>query len=276
VNHAMTAQLISEAKMPASLRKDLRRRLDAFYQNAADYTAFQAVSDQVLCWEGIEQEIRARAEASADVVKVLEVGAGQSGFAAYLSRQDTRARIHYTAQDVTTQNANWLESQADAVVYEDVCSIPVGAGFDIIFSTFVLEHVTDPTAHLDHIHRLLKPNGSLFIVCPRYDAPGYFCPSSRHLRWPTRLRFGFCWAWARIASFLTRRPSFLIQTDLAAFHQPFFIDADAVHWVSMLDLRFWARSKNAHLEQFTFGSPAPFTKDWLVKRLLTCAVHIRT
>jgi hypothetical protein len=105
--------------------------------------------------------------------------------------------------------------------------------------------------------------------------PGYLCPSSRHLCLPTRIYFGIRSSWSRVSSWICRRPAFLIQTDLAAFQGPFFTDADAVHWVSLIDLYLWARKKGASLRRLSIGRPRIGSKDWIVKRWLTCALEIR-
>lgn len=41
--------------------------------------------------------------------------------------------------------------------------------FDIVLSTEVMEHVSDPKLFLDEIHRVLKPNGHLVLTTPFLD-----------------------------------------------------------------------------------------------------------
>jgi hypothetical protein len=77
-----------------------------------------------------------------------------------------------------------------------------------------------------------------------------------------------------LLALISGTPAFLIQSDLAAFHGRFFVDADAVHWSSLLDLRLWARREALSLRTLAVGAPAPGTRDWIVKRLLTCSVQI--
>jgi SAM-dependent methyltransferase len=272
----MKAQLIPEAKLSVLEKQTLRCQLDEFYGKVSDYIAFEQASHQTIAWSNIRAKIDDRLQKKGgDIVMILEIGAGRSGFGEWLKEQGLRDRVRWSTQDVTTQNARWLDSQADEIFYGDVSEIPATAQFDIVFSTYVLEHVTDPAIHLNYLHSFLRPDGSLFIFCPRYDLPGYFCPSSRHLNWFTRLGFGLQWGGGRLNSLVSGRPTFLIQTDLAAFHQPFFIDADAVHWVSLLDLKQWTRSKGAMIRSLQYGSPKSWSKDWIVKRFLTCAVEIR-
>jgi 2-polyprenyl-3-methyl-5-hydroxy-6-metoxy-1,4-benzoquinol methylase len=270
------AKLIPEAKMSAFEKETLRSQLDKYYQQVTDYTAFETVSNQAFCWEKIEDEIYRQRKDDGKPIRILEVGAGRSGFSMYLKSKSLRQKVHYTAQDVTKQNASWLESQADNVIYGDISVISESNCFDIIFSTYVFEHVTDPSGHLARLYTFLKHGGSLFIFCPRYDVPGYLCPSSRHLNFPKRLEFSIRWGWARLSAFLYQRPTFLIQTDLAAFYQPFFKDSDAVHWVSLLDLQLWARHHNLLFRSIRLVSLGETgVKNWIVKRWMTCAVQMQ-
>jgi len=267
-----------EARVSREARLDLRCRLDDFYRNVPDYSAFHESSNQVPCWEQVARELHRRIQQNGEphiLLRVLEVGAGRSGFGNWLLEQGIRDRFHWTAQDVTDQNLPWLAEHADVLHIGDVSSLDLAQSFDIIFSTYVLEHITDPVSHLNTLHTLLRPGGSLLIFCPRYDVPGYLAPSCRHLGRLTRLRISLTVAWHRIQTLLTRKSAFLIQTDLAAFHGPFFTDADAVHWVSEMDLHFWAKRLDSSLKRLAVGKARFGSKDWVVKNYLTCAVQIQ-
>ena len=141
-----------------------------------------------------------------------------------------------------------------------------------------VEHVTDPAQHLDVLWSLVSATpgaeGSLFLFSPRYDLPGYLCPSARHLPAWVRLRFLLAASLWRLASLITRQPQFLIQTDLAAFHRPFYLDSDAVHWVSLIDLKLWASTHFGRCESLRVGSLEVFSKNWIIKRFCTAAVKI--
>ena len=274
----MKVRLLPEAQLSSSEKLVLRKKLDAFYHNVPDYTAFKTPSDQIHCWEHVVIELQERLKSHGTrtpPIRVLEIGAGKSGFGAWLVQRGLRAQVHWTAQDVTSLNADWLMTRADEFVLGDVSAIKAVACFDVILSTYVLEHTTDPSDHLNSLNALLRPSGSLFVFCPRYDVPGYSCPSSRHLGLISRLGLMLQMLRFRLRSRLSRDPAFLIQTDLAAFHVPFFTDADAVHWVSLFDLSLWAKRSGLFLRKIEIGNPRMGSKDWIVKRLLTCAVHMR-
>lgn len=50
--------------------------------------------------------------------------------------------------------------------------------FDLVYSTFVLEHTTDPEILISEMARVLKPNGQLVILCPNFGSPNRRSPNS--------------------------------------------------------------------------------------------------
>ena len=246
-----------------------------YYALAKPRDFFRTPSEQIHCWTHIADRIRQLA-ATGKQVKILEIGAGRSGFGHFLLDQGLRKICIWTAQDVTRQNAEWLEANADKVIFGDIETSPIEGAYDIVFSTFVLEHVVNPLVHLASLASLVKTaHGTLFIFCPRYDFPGYLTPSSRHLTKFIRLKFLLYSLMSRVKTIVTGKPAFLIQTDLAAFYQPFFTDADAIHWASLYDLKCFARNQGAVLNILKIGNPKFPSKDWIVKRLLTAGVSIQ-
>jgi SAM-dependent methyltransferase len=165
----------------------------------------------------------------------LEIGAGRTGFASYLG--DTRQRLEFHVQDITRRNGDYLSRIADKVWLCEATEIE--DKFDVIFSTFVYEHMTRPKATLEHLLTMLRPNGSIFVASPRYDFPGYFSPSARHLSRARRLELAVQLMLRRLRVILGGSPTFLIHFEPAAFDGPWFRDADAVHWVSLWDLKRW-------------------------------------
>jgi 2-polyprenyl-3-methyl-5-hydroxy-6-metoxy-1,4-benzoquinol methylase len=271
----MKPQLLSVTNCDEQIIKQIKTRLDEFYGTVSDYSAFETPSEQIHCWTHVADKIRQLA-ASGEQVKILEVGAGRSGFGHFLLGQGLRNICIWTAQDVTRQNAEWLEANADRVIFGDIETSTIEGTYDIVFSTFVLEHVVNPLVHLNSLASLVKgAHGTLFIFCPRYDFPGYLTPSSRHLTKFARFKFLLYSLMSRIKTRVTGKPAFLIQTDLAAFYQPFFTDADAIHWASLYDLKCFARHQGATLNILKIGNPKFPSKDWIVKRLLTVGVSIQ-
>jgi len=209
---------------------ELRQRLDAFYAATTEYSDFQVESNsKPEIWTPIVGFIEQRL-AEQKSCRVLEFGAGRTGFGRFLGR--LRDRVKFEVQDVTPQNREYLAGEADAVHIGDVAATT--GPYDVIFSTFVWEHISNPRLTLDLLLRRLAPGGALFIACPRYDMPGYIPPSARHYRVGARLRL-VLWQTARWLGLSSNQDRFLIHTDPALFHLPWFRDSDAVHWVSLRD-----------------------------------------
>lgn len=63
------------------------------------------------------------------------------------------------------------------------------ASFDVVFSSHVLEHVTDPVATLRECRRILKPGGRCLVVTPNTGSLGhrFFGPNWRGLEPPRHL-----------------------------------------------------------------------------------------
>ncbi|MFM9835548.1 MAG: class I SAM-dependent methyltransferase, partial [Methylophilaceae bacterium] len=240
-NNTLKPALLSVNDCTPQTITQIKAKLDDFYGTVTDYSAFETPSEQTSCWEHVADKIRILA-ASGNPVRVLEIGAGRSGFGQFLLAQGLRKQCIWTAQDVTQQNAAWLKSNADNVIFGDIETASAIDAYEIVFSTFVLEHVVNPPAHLARLASLVKAaKGTLFIFCPRYDFPGYLVPSCRHLSSAVKFQFLMTSIFSRFKTLVTDKTTYLIQTDLAAFHQPFFTDADAVHWVSQFDLHSFAR-----------------------------------
>ena len=212
----------------------LRERLDAFYQATDDYLAFGSRSDQSPCWHPVLACIRERtAAASAPPLRVLEFGCGWSGFPAALG--DLRAKVHLSLQDVTDRHREKLAPEIDAFHAGDLATL--GGPFDVIFSTYAWEHVSNPAATFRTLCGLLAPGGSLFLFGPRYDFPGYLPPSVRRSSLATRLAAHAWLPFARLRTRLSGVPGWWIHYEPAVFlAKDWYPDADAIHWVSRADL----------------------------------------
>ena len=211
---------------------ELRSRLDAYYQSASDYVAFDEVNAKPVFWKPVIE--RARSIASKrERCDILEIGSGMTGFPHALGGD--LDGISFSAQDVTSRNEEHLRSVADNVYISDLSEIK--DQFDVIFSTFVFEHITSPNATLQHMLGLLKPGGSIFIACPRYGFPLYMPPSARHYGRLKRMRVMTSFLARRMRAWITGKPAFVIHTDPAILTHPYYVDADAVHWPSIRDIR---------------------------------------
>lgn len=210
---------------------NLKKRLDEFYSTTDDYTAFHQPNSHPQFWDHIKNTIQMFVQDQGNC-QVLEFGSGCTSFGKYLS--DLRSKVIFHVQDVTTTNQEYLSTQADHVFISDVTEIH--EKYDVIFSTFVWEHLTNPQKTLTHLLSILNPGGSIFLVSPRYDFPFYLSPSAKHLSKTERLWLSIWLVWRRVKVLLGEDPSFIIHTDPAVFHRQWFRDSDAIHWVSYYDL----------------------------------------
>jgi SAM-dependent methyltransferase len=240
--------------------KKLRERMDAFYASCTTYEAFQEPAAKTFEWDHVRVAV-AETVAARGRCRVLEFGAGMSGFSDYLG--DLRSSVELTVQDVTPVNAHYHRPRADRFHIGSV--LEIGGQFDVIFSTFVLEHVSDPRRTLEKLLTLLAPGGSLYIFCPRYDFPFYISHSADHYGRARRLAMGLEVMVRRMWSLVSRKPAFLIHCDPAALSMAWAIDRDAIHWASLVDLRLFFRGRGvvSKLRIYSGSSKDRFVKDWL-------------
>lgn len=216
---------------PEAQKANLGSKLQKFYEKTLSYPAFLEATMKPEFWEPVKNEAK-EILAKKNECQILEFGAGKTGFAKYLG--DMRKKVSLSVQDVTSINTSYLKSHADNVIIGPIKSIT--GKYDIIFSTFVWEHVCDPAATIEHLFAILKPGGSLFLVAPRYDFPFYISNSAKHLSYLQKLTICLWLPLRRILAKIRRKADFLIHLDPAVFHLPFSRDIDAIHWVSLVDL----------------------------------------
>ena len=211
----------------------LHSRMKNFYDSVDNYSAFQEPNSMPEYWQPIREVIQQCIKRKG-YCKVLEFGAGMTGFSKYLG--DIRSKITFDVQDITDANQDYLLSVADNVYIGDITQIK--EYYDIIFSTFVWEHLSQPKQTLDFILQRLNSDGSIFLASPRYDLPFYFPPSGKHLSLPKKVITSIWLLGQRVKTHVARRPQFLIHMDPACLHVNWFRDADAIHWASIYDLTY--------------------------------------
>lgn len=242
----------------------LEKRMTEFYETVTDYPAF-GHSDglgHVGQWKVIIDWLENKAP-TADL-KVLEIGAGRSMFRKYAHTHCSRS-VHYTAHDVTSTNRMFLEENADEVVIAPVEELVTrNQKYDVVFHSYVLEHVVRPMAFLRAIDLLLCPGGIHCIECPKYDLFAYIPHSLDHLSMAARIG-------VKVRQILAHR-AFAVFDDPAVFHLPFRHDRDAVHWVSEHDLRRWysGRAKMCTWHASSYG-----IRHWVLNTFLTCRLLVQ-
>lgn len=224
----------------------LQERMFNFYRSTKSYNAFESDPDQSWIHAGLTPLIRTLLQ-NKNNIRILEIGSGRSVFHETVKIFGTA--VEYHAQDITAKNENTLKERADYVHIGELSRIK-DIKFDLIFSTYVWEHIAFPRNFLEKVDDLLLSGGYHVIVSPRYDFPGYLCPS---------LRYGY-----RKKQIITKfkhtlrclqracghsRYMFCINTEPAVLHVPWFRDADAIHIVSQHDSDRWHKEHGYRVQQ---------------------------
>ncbi len=241
---------------------ELETRLVEFYNTFTGYDAFNSLPEYPVLWDNV---LRLAREKTARPVRVLEIGAGRSGFGKFLRDRGARDEIHLTSQDITTANLAHLRASSDEVFTGNIDRL--AGTWDVIFHSYVYEHLCRPREFNERLWSHLAPGGHLLIQSPRYDFPLYFPPAWDHLSLPVKL-----WQTLRLAVGDLTGVRFTIFSDPAVFHLPFVRDRDAVHRVRKGDLRALF-GERATLCEFDLAPGS--LKDWIVKKLLTLRVILQ-
>ena len=87
--------------------------------------------------------------------RVLDYGCGTGPY-----RDELPARTEYVGADIPGNPQATVEIRSDGTV-----PLPDGS-FDLILSTYALEHVEEPNTYLAECRRLLRPGGTLALAVP--------------------------------------------------------------------------------------------------------------
>jgi hypothetical protein len=266
----MTTRLITENSHDAGR---LRLQMEAFYRDFSSYTAFMEASRIEHSWPLMLPTIENCIKATGSC-RILEFGSGKTGFAEFLRTHGVRNQVSLTLHDITPLCESWLKQEGDQVICGPILNL--SGKYDLIFSTFVLEHMTNPSSGLIHLWDRLAPGGSMYLICPRYDLPFYLPPSCDHLSLVGRFLLGLRVAIHRVKTVIQQKPAFLLLEDLAMFHLPWKKDRDAVHLVSQTDLKIFFKKMDGQVYTLSPTSN-PWhkgIKDWIVKNHLTLCLRV--
>ena len=212
----------------------------ASYYRQIDYTADTWTDESQLEARDILTEA-ARHEA------VIEIGCGRAN----ILKTGVVAQRRYTGCDFSRQvmeENRRAYPEATFLCIEDVAEFPVPAGsYDYVFSHYVLEHCVFPNRFLDECVRVLKPGGTLSILCPDFLGTGRmssqrsgFSPGTGREKlarrklldalvtgFDNKLRIPLYACWLRALA--GRRPGFYINLQPTCFTDAFSADVDAVY-----------------------------------------------
>ncbi len=115
--------------------------------------------------EGRYHEWLERAESLVGKGRLLEVGAGSGGFVKAAITRGWRV----DATEISESALELLRPTGARVLAGDLREIGLSeASYDLIASLEVVEHLTDPAAHLRELARLTRPRGALLITTPNF------------------------------------------------------------------------------------------------------------
>jgi SAM-dependent methyltransferase len=112
------------------------------------------------------EEWLAEAEGTVGRGRLLEVGAGSGAF----SRVALDRGWNVDATEISASGLQLLRETRANVHEGDLTSLGLpAAAFDLVVSLEVLEHLPEPSAHLDELARLARPGGLLLLTTPNFS-----------------------------------------------------------------------------------------------------------
>lgn len=103
-------------------------------------------------------------ESLSSSARLLDLGGGRGGLLEKIHNNVSRAAIALDP-DLTSLREHRLPSLARLCAFADDAPLAPGS-FDLILSTWLLEHLTDPQKVFDEASRLLVPNGRFVFLTP--------------------------------------------------------------------------------------------------------------
>lgn len=119
------------------------------------------------CYWGLLQAIRSQeknVEKKADL-KILEIGSGL-GYTTYALRKSGYDVLGYDISSTAVQSATKDFGPYYSAVPFERLKDQYSNGFDIIFLTEVIEHISEPVAFIDSLQALLKKDGCMIVTTP--------------------------------------------------------------------------------------------------------------
>lgn len=188
---------------------------------------------------------------------VLEVGCGVSNAHEFFRDRG----VVYHCQDITSQNKSYYMENDVKFFNSDINSL--SGKYDVIFSTYVFEHVINPIDFLNDQLNLLNDNGKIILECPNYFLPFHIPPSIRHYPFWKQI---YLTLFLAIENCLGKDPKFLINSNAAFLHTNWKRDYDAINLVSHKRLKRYCNSRGLFCSknQFSFFSRNFWTSQLVV------------
>lgn len=227
--------------MPQETDQQLKDKLFDFWTDANEY--YELAREMNL---SITPERERMLSFIKDGAKVLDIGcgAGENGY----HLRDTADYTGIEYSETALGMARQFESDTCRYMQGDAENLPFeNETFDVVMSTHVIEHLTDPKRCLDEQLRVLKPGGRMIIIGPAWEMPQRFPPSckKRAQSFSWRLQ----WGWMRFWKLAFNEPTFDMIEDPDILDGVYEEDNDTTYSVSVRRLAKYLKSKlNMQLE----------------------------
>ena len=215
----------------------LENKLRNFYECTDSYSVFKQVTWKPWFWAAVLEQLGRIENGSG---RILEIGAAKSGFGKYLEQSGTHCHVAF--HDITSRCREHLSQYSRELYFGPIDDIR-SEKFDVVFHSYVFEHVTRPRHFLDTVGRLLTQNGVHIIESPRYDLPIYIPPAIRHNDKLTILNYV-------LGSLSDIYPDFSIVKNPAIFSRKYRRDYDAVHRVTLRAIKRYAKENKWEVSEF--------------------------
>lgn len=266
------------------LIEELSEKLVKFYTNNNNY--YDKIDFTKDYWKDAnELAYSAVVHHSLEAESICEIGCGSANILSAFKMLESKYSGCDFSSDLIVNNqrkfpkANFkVLSNSNSISFEDNI-------FDLVFSMFVLEHVTTPHFFLNECHRILKPGGKLIILCPDYLSRGRMSSQRSGFSYGTTkeklLRFKFFDAvvtfydnrfkiplYCLYKRLITRSPLFLINLNPTVFTDPFIPDVDAVYVTHKKEIRSYLKNKMDYVENDKEMKKYEFRKRWLFVKFI--------
>jgi len=161
---------------------------NSYYGSGIDLNSYREyMRTEIQRGREIARVINERTELSGK--DVLDVGCGYTGLLIVMKEAGARS---LTGIEVDHQRLDWGRKRLDSLGYEakilefDVCraDAPATLGtYDIILAQDVIEHVPDPSLTIDHLCRMLRPDGAVYVQVGNKFSPDQLT-GDHHYRLP--------------------------------------------------------------------------------------------
>jgi len=150
-----------------SLLEDLQHKMVNFYSNSGTY--YEDIDFNYNIWDDLlmlpQQDI---IDKLAEAQTVLEIGCGKANILAKSRELENKySGIDFSPELIKANEKKYAGAEFKAI--DDPKRFPYpGETFDVVFSHFVIEHTIYPHVFIDECIRLLRPGGTLLILCPDF------------------------------------------------------------------------------------------------------------